>query len=305
MSKIARLSPEWHQWIITNLQRKVAHNVLVKTLIDNNFEDGFAATAVSQIATTLQLLADRISDEPISKRNVPAGFEAQYTHFEYEPSRIPKEQHITIDKHTISIVTRLTKPDIVVLDNMLTTKECDYIISLSHGRLEPSKVFDVKTGNKKLSDVRSSSSCSLLREESKIITRIENRIAKLLSIPSTNGECLAVTHYQMGDEYYAHHDFFPPEKPDYDLHVQKGGQRTCTMIMFLNDVEEGGELIFPEIGFSCLPKKGGAVYFSYHNQKSQLDCATLHASARIIHGEKWVATKWFREKEYPYKNEMH
>jgi prolyl 4-hydroxylase len=77
------------------------------------------------------------------------------------------------------------------------------------------------------------------------------------------------------------------------------------MIMYLNDVEEGGEIYFPEVGFKCLPKKGDAVYFSYHNQKSQLDCAALHSSTRVTQGEKWVATKWFREKEYPYKNEMH
>lgn len=305
MSKVTRLSPEWHQWIITNLQRKVPHNTLVNTLIENNFEDGFAAICVSHIAATLQLLADKIVENAPPKRKIPAGYEAQYANFEYELSRVPSESHITIDKHTINVVTRLEKPDIVVFDHLLTAKECDHIISLTSGRLEPSKIVDTKTGNKKVSDVRTSSSCSLLREESKIIKRIEKRIAALLNIPAVNGECLTVSHYQLGDEYHAHHDFFPPEKADYPLRIQKGGQRTCTMIMYLNDVEEGGEIYFPEVGFKCLPKKGGAVYFSYHNQKAQLDCATLHSSTRVTQGEKWVATKWFREKEYPYKNEMH
>jgi prolyl 4-hydroxylase len=274
-------------------------------MMDNNFDEDFASGCISQIAVTLQMIADKTSESATTKPKIPAGFEAQYANFEYEPSRVAADNHITIDKHTTHIVARLEKPDIVVFDNLLTAKECDHIISLSHGRLEPSKVADTKTGNKKLSDVRTSSSCSLLREESKIITHIEKRIASLLNIPTVNGECLMVSHYQVGDEYYAHHDFFPPEKADYSLRIQKGGQRTCTMIMYLNDVEEGGEIYFPEVGFKCLPKKGDAVYFSYHNQKSQLDCAALHSSTRVTQGEKWVATKWFREKEYPYKNEMH
>lgn len=305
MSKVNRLSPEWHQWIITNLQRKVPHNKLINTLIENNFDDGFASSCVSHIAATLQFLADKPTDSDTTKRKIPAGYESHYANYEYETSRIPSDNHITIDKHVISVVARLEKPDIVIFDNLLTAKECEHIISLSAGRLEPSKIVDTKTGNKKISDVRTSSSCSLLREESKIITRIEKRIARLLNIPTVNGECLAVSHYQVGDEYHAHNDFFPPEKVDYPLRIQKGGQRTCTLIMYLNDVEEGGEVYFPEIGFTCLPKKGGAVYFSYHNQKAQLNCATLHTSARVTQGEKWVATKWFREKEYPYKNEMH
>lgn len=305
MSKITRLSPEWHQWIITNVQRNVAHNVLIKAMTDNNFDENFASSCITQIAFTLRLLADKPTENPQTKHKFPAGFEAHYAHYEYEPSRISTENHYTIDKHTISVVARLEKPDVVVFDNLLTLKECDHIISLSHGRLEPSKVADTTTGNKKLSDVRTSSSCSLLREESKIVTRVEKRIASLLNIPAQNGECLTVSHYQIGDEYYAHHDFFPPEKSDYSLRLEKGGQRTCTMIMYLNDVEEGGEIYFPEVGFKCLPKKGGAIYFSYHNQRAQLDCTALHSSTRVTRGEKWVATKWFREKEYPYKNEMH
>ena len=54
-------------------------------------------------------------------------------------------------------------------------------------------------------------------------------------------------------------------------HVAHGGQRIGTLIMYLNDVEEGGETIFPEIGFSVAPRRGHAVYFGYCDSHGQVD----------------------------------
>ncbi len=73
------------------------------------------------------------------------------------------------------------------------------------------------------------------------------------------------------------------------------GQRIATILIYLNNVSEGGETIFPKINLQISPKKGSALYFHYGNQKGQTDRLSLHSSVPIINGEKWVATKWIRQ----------
>jgi prolyl 4-hydroxylase len=77
-----------------------------------------------------------------------------------------------------------------------------------------------------------------------------------------------------------------------------GGQRVSTMVMYLNEVEEGGTTIFPEIGLEVVPKKGSAVYFEYTNSQNQLDRLTLHGGSPVTRGEKWIVTKWMRQRRY-------
>ena len=68
--------------------------------------------------------------------------------------------------------------------------------------------------------------------------------------------------------------------------------------MYLNDVAEGGETTFPSIHLTVSPKKGSAVYFEYCNSRGQVDPLSLHAGQPVLQGEKWIATKWMRERKY-------
>jgi prolyl 4-hydroxylase len=38
------------------------------------------------------------------------------------------------------------------------------------------------------------------------------------------------------------------------------------------------------------------VFFSYH--APHVSTKTLHGGAPVLEGEKWVATKWLREREF-------
>jgi prolyl 4-hydroxylase len=68
--------------------------------------------------------------------------------------------------------------------------------------------------------------------------------------------------------------------------------------VYLNDVAEGGETVFPGIGVAVIPRRGKALYFEYANSRSQVDQTTLHAGAPVLAGEKWVVTKWMRARRY-------
>jgi prolyl 4-hydroxylase len=71
-----------------------------------------------------------------------------------------------------------------------------------------------------------------------------------------------------------------------------------TLIVYLNDVPQGGATAFPEIGLSVTPRRGNAVYFEYSNSRQQLDGKSLHAGAPVIEGEKWAMTKWMRTRRF-------
>jgi prolyl 4-hydroxylase len=40
------------------------------------------------------------------------------------------------------------------------------------------------------------------------------------------------------------------------------------------------------------------VYFECTNRLGQVDESSLHAGGRVLRGEKWVVTKWMRERRF-------
>ena len=62
---------------------------------------------------------------------------------------------------------------------------------------------------------------------------------------------------------------------------------------YLNNVEEGGETHFPELGETIVPKLGRAVIWYNLDKNGDLDRDTLHQGKPIIKGEKYIITKWF------------
>ena len=44
------------------------------------------------------------------------------------------------------------------------------------------------------------------------------------------------------------------------------------------------------------PKRGNAVFFSY--ARPHPSTRTLHGGAPVFAGEKWIATKWLRERRF-------
>ncbi|MCM3639315.1 2OG-Fe(II) oxygenase [Sporosarcina luteola] len=183
----------------------------------------------------------------------------------------------------IDIVTRLNEPLIVVLGNVLSDEECDELIQLSKDKLNRSKIGT----SREVNDQRTSSSTFIEESENEIVVRIENRVSSIMNIPIEHGEGLQILRYTPGQQYKAHNDFFKTAD----------NNRISTLVMYLNDVEEGGETYFPKLNFSVSPKKGMAVYFEYFYNDQAMNELTLHGGAPVITGEKWVATQWMRKQK--------
>ena len=198
------------------------------------------------------------------------------------------------DEQSVQILLTLNAPRIVLLGNLLSDEECDALIERSRQRLKPSTVVSPVDGGHASDAGRTSYGASFKRGEDALITRIEQRISKLLSIPISQGEPIQILRYAPGAEYRPHFDFFDPLVPGNARPLAMGGQRFATLVMYLNDVEAGGSTVFPTIGLDVLPRKGGAVFFAYATPNGDLDRNSLHGGSPVVAGEKWIATKWLR-----------
>jgi prolyl 4-hydroxylase len=193
---------------------------------------------------------------------------------------------ITEDRE-INIIAKMEEPLIVVLGNVLSIEECDELIRLSKDRLERSKIGSIR----EIDDLRSSSSMFFQEGENEVVARIEKRVSQIMNIPVEHGEGLQILNYQIGQEYKTHFDFFKSTSQ------AVRNPRISTLVMYLNDVEYGGETYFPKLGLSVSPQKGMAVYFEYFYTDETLNELTLHGGAPVISGDKWAATQWMRRKK--------
>ncbi|RZB78885.1 putative prolyl 4-hydroxylase 10 isoform C [Glycine soja] len=182
------------------------------------------------------------------------------------------------------------EPRAFVYHNFLTKEECEYLIDIAKPNMHKSSVVDSETGKSKDSRVRTSSGTFLARGRDKIVRDIEKRIAHYSFIPVEHGEGLQVLHYEVGQKYEPHYDYFLD-----DFNTKNGGQRIATVLMYLTDVEEGGETVFPAAkgnfssvpwwnelsecgkkGLSIKPKRGDALLFWSMKPDATLDPSSLH-----------------------------
>ena len=196
----------------------------------------------------------------------------------------------------VHVLAHLMHPRVILFGNVLSDEECDGLVALARERLIPSPVFNPDTGADEPHEARTSEGMFFRRGENALCARIETRIASLLAWPLENGEGLQILRYGPGAEYKPHHDYFDPDRSGADVALRRGGQRVASLVMYLNTPARGGSTIFPDARFEVAPVKGNAVFFSYDRPHPMT--ATLHGGAPVIEGDKWVATKWLRERRH-------
>jgi prolyl 4-hydroxylase len=69
-----------------------------------------------------------------------------------------------------------------------------------------------------------------------------------------------------------------------------------TVVVYLATPEQGGATIFPDLGLQVHAHAGHAVFFNYDIGAGGV--GVLHGGAEVQAGEKWVATRWLREKKF-------
>lgn len=194
-------------------------------------------------------------------------------------------------------VISLNSPRLMVFDDFLTETECDTLVMESKAKMEDSTVIDPITGKFVKHPERTSRGTHFEHQSSDVVIAIENRVTEVFGFATKQQEAIQILQYAMGGEYKAHFDFFSPSDASSQALIAEGGQRLATLIMYLNTPKDGGSTDLPNLGLSIRAKKGSALYFENVTQQGEVDDRTLHAGMPVIAGEKWIATKWLRERD--------
>lgn len=185
--------------------------------------------------------------------------------------------------------------EIFTIPQFLSNEECDYIVSLTEKHSTRSSVAG--EGNQSIKyDAGRTSSTSVLADTDTVVATVNQRMYTELGIEGQFSEPTQGQIYEVGQEFRHHQDAFGKEA--YHNHCLSSGQRTWTFMIYLNDVEEGGETDFPNIQKTFQPIKGTAVVWKNSDGTGTENPAALHAGLPVKKGKKVIITKWFRENVY-------
>jgi prolyl 4-hydroxylase len=182
-----------------------------------------------------------------------------------------------------------------ILPRFLSTEECAAFVMMIEAEHIPSTITD-DIGDP---EFRTSSTCNL-DHSMPIVADLDVRLCTLAGIPQSYGEPLQGQRYDVGQEFKAHTDYFEPTGVDFEEHTRVSGQRTWTMMAYLNDVPAGGGTRFLTPGKIYQPETGKLLIWCNLNPDGTVNPATLHHGMKVRKGRKYVITKWFRERPWAW-----
>jgi len=278
-----QITPELRKWIIEQAQAGHAAEAVLRSMLASGWQEDVAIEAME---TTLKDHLAATGTQQVLPPAVPVP----------DPKIDDSPLYVDAGDRRVHILQNMANPRVVVFGDLLSDEECDQLIELARPRMARSLTVATKTGGEEINDDRTSNGMFFQRGENDLVRRIEARIARLLHWPEENGEGLQILHYRPGAEYKPHYDYFDPKEPGTPTILKRGGQRVGTLVMYLAEPEKGGGTTFPDVHLEVFPKRGHGVFFSY--DKPHPSTRTLHGGAPVIAGEKWIATKWLRERRF-------
>ena len=287
------LPRSWQDWITENLARACSPLDMANSMARSGQYSMAAASAAIDEALRMRARADggAGSVEPVAAQSV---FVA--------PQQMPfidiERNRVAAPDREVELLFVLKQPQVILLGNVLSMEECDAIVAHCGTRYTRSTVTGEADGASVVHEGRTSEMAFIQRGEAEVAERIERRLAALAHWPADCGEPFQLQKYGSTQEYRPHFDWLDPDSEGHRSHLQRGGQRLATFILYLSDVEQGGGTVFPAIGLEVFPKKGNALWFLNTDSDHQPDRQTLHGGAPVVSGTKIIANKWLRQGRY-------
>jgi prolyl 4-hydroxylase len=280
-------------WLLAEFARGTPAQAISAQLLAQNVPPQLADALVSTVARAVAAG----NPPPAGQLKID---DAAFASLPYQPEPLHLGTAPVLDggDRRVDVLARLERPTLALLGNLLDAAECAELIAFGAPRLEPVRVVDPESGKDVIDELRNSEGVFFHFAETPLIARIERRIEHITGIPAENGEGIQLLRYRPGAQHTPHFDFLSSAIEKNRKSIERSGQRIATLIMYLNNVEAGGETLFVESGLSVLPRKGNALYFQYGNRLGQTDAASAHAGTPVRAGEKWIATKWLHPRRF-------
>ncbi|MCW5723550.1 MAG: 2OG-Fe(II) oxygenase [Maricaulaceae bacterium] len=174
---------------------------------------------------------------------------------------------------------------------------CDYLICAAGPFLTRASVNDPEAGADRIDASRTNMFANFWLLEGDVVTDcVDRMLARLVGVTPETGEPLSVLRYRPGEQFAPHFDFFDPASPVHAGQIAQGGQRIITCLVYLNAGYEAGETAFLDAGFKIRGEPGAAVFWRNADEDGAPDRATRHAGLPPASGEKWLLSKWFRDR---------
>jgi prolyl 4-hydroxylase len=290
MSAVIRFSEGLGSWLVKNLDQGCAPATLIETMIAQRMQPSAARSIVHAFVAAIQ------AQRPVPVDSVP--LTEHESNLKPPPPRLAGGPVLKTHDREIRVLARAQQPVLALLSDVMSAEECRALIELARPRLKHSTIVDLQSGQDVVAAYRNSYGMFFRLQETAFIASLDRRISELMSLPVENGEGLQVLYYPTGAASAPHVDFLQITNEANRSSIARSGQRVSTLVTYLNDVPAGGETSFPEVGWAITPRLGHAAYFEYCDSRGVVDWRSVHAGNPVLEGEKWVASKWMRQRRF-------
>ena len=216
-----------------------------------------------------------------------------------------REYTTTLYKPLPGFTTLSLDPYVAYIDNALGVSECEEIIDRCDRDLPQAQIFNQYTGEVlPETQLRTCKLGNITPQAYPDYHTLKSRLSELVLRDQNTQEVLNLLKYDPGDLVVPHYDSYNFINVDfYGEQKQERLQRVMTTIVYLNDVDSGGETNFPELDITIQARRGRMVI--WHN------CGT---DARLIHPDskhqgyapdnqtKYVLSVFWNINDFLFKN---
>ena len=183
--------------------------------------------------------------------------------------------------------------DLFVRRDFLGPEDCAALMKQIDADRQPSKIL----ADSPDPEFRTSETCNL-SPKAALTRRIEAKITGLMGIDPDHGETIQGQRYAPGQQFKAHHDFFYTSEPYWEEMDKVGGQRTWTVMIFLNTPDAGGQTFFSKAKVKITPRAGNLLTWNNLDACGEPNEQSLHQGCPVEAGVKYIITKWYRERPW-------
>ncbi|WP_221712645.1 prolyl hydroxylase family protein [Sphingobium xanthum] len=190
-------------------------------------------------------------------------------------------------------IQRFPRPELVLFmkKRFLDAGECAGLIERIDAGRRPSTIAD----DQGYEAFRTSETCDL-HDGDPFVAAIDEKLAAFSGLDFAHGEPLQGQRYDVGQEFKAHTDYFEPKGLDFERYCGRSGNRTWTLMVYLNEPRAGGATRFTKVDKMIQPETGKLLAWNNRLPDGALNPATIHHGMKVRAGTKYIITKWYREQ---------